>query len=227
MNILFFILLIALYCVLILAIKYCYDKPNSWQYENKKLRMPTVYDLDNSVKEFPIDKNDFEKHIDKLNSYIKDEIISANNYFLLKNEIKSALSDNSEGIAIALIIRLFSIFLLIQNLKIISSLNTIVCVLIITAFCILAEIIIHIIYKSKLTIPSFVYEEDNNIKDYKDYRNDLSEKDNLNNYLIHNHYRYLSYIRETIKKREFLRKIIIFIASIIYLFFFMTIPKNI
>ena len=212
------IVLFLLHCFICFAIIYSFDKAELW-YSNKdkpSLQQPTLYDLED------------DNGLDDMQRYTKEIISPAYHYFKIREELEDAQKDEE--------IPFIPIFLLISmDLLITQALNKSfpwdwIGGLVALIICTIGYFVSYIVYHkfTNLSLDKFEYSL-SELKEiferhggYSKYN--ISKKCAFNNFVITKHNTYLHSIQATIFFRYWVRKTLIFMSSILYIFFFMRIP---
>lgn len=210
-----------LYCVISLMLNFCGEKISLWQKQDTEphVYQPKLTDLNTN-------------NIKVLQEYVEFVIEPAYHYFKTLNVLKRYQKDHDESWFITSTVLRFSAFLLVvQSIiktNVISS--NILCVLIALAVCLCSSLIISFIYKhTNLPIEKNFYSIsrlNELFKEQKDTGNfKISEKDAWNNFLILYHRQYVCSIENTILFRWHIKKVLNYMAVLIYVLFFMCIPE--
>jgi hypothetical protein len=191
---------------------YSCDKAQLWKPKDKDnvfLYKPTVLDIDS--------KDKYEIH-----EYVQKVVSPSYHYFLLEKEIK--VRQDQDELLPCLVIQAFSLFFVIQNTRrLFPFANDLIIILSTLAICCLGCFIIYKLYERFFAIEDFEYSIDDLKNMFKYQKNEfkLDEEKAFNNYVISEHYRYLSCISDSVIIRKSILRIVMGAAAIIYFLFFM------
>lgn len=194
---------------------YCYENVKIWASGKIILNKPSIFDL-----------KVLDDH-QELNKYVEEVIKPSHHYFILEDSISS--HNNVEGYEkwfTGIILQSSSIFpILINSNNILSEyLPSIVINIFSIIICLFGCLFISKIYKSKLSVDIFDYSERElkKIFCYKSETFNIDENKSFNNFVLGKHYFYLRTISRSIEFRRSMRKIIVALAGIIYIFGFIS-----
>ncbi len=217
MNLFWVFLWFVIHCLTYALQKYCNDGPHFSRGQVSGLRMPSIYDLEESTDRYTTDK------------YVKKVICPSHNYFILE---KKLLPDSDSGFLAQLILQSGSFICILRSLfnylnaqgvynnnKIVWIIFTIVVPLV---ACILFRYGIHLLYKATLSVPEYSYSQDWLHEHFQHLDRDfpVSEARAFQNFVINEYYDYLLMIESTMSKRKVLSGFINTVATIIYVLFF-------
>lgn len=246
MKIVFIILAFAIHFLTMFLVLYCFDEPEIEKRFPFKIKKPSLYDLDfikNTEFRF-VDKREdkityelyelVSHHFKQLESYSQNVIADSHKYFSLKSDV--SYSEDLNGAFSKPTLLISSYILVFLSTRKLFDFSLVIIALCVLLLCVLGDIIIYKIYRCKLSIPKFEYNEstlkehfsrsyDVNYDRFHDAYYDISPETAYNNYLLEKHYHYLSSIEETIIFRSSLRKILVALSIGIYVLFFWQIPQ--
>ena len=203
MNLFALIMSFVIHFALCFLLTYSCEEVNLWGNLDKppELFMPKLKDVD--LNKY---KSDSLK-LDSLQKYVDEEIVTSIRYFDLHNEIKKMLDDASNSFGMCFILQLSSLAVTTYLFNIVSGFNWILSLLITAAICSLGCFITYTIYKHT----NLKFSE---IK-FSNYR---EETHNFS--WISTHYRYLLRIKDSVRLRFYLRKILGAVAAVTYILIF-------
>ena len=207
-------LLLTYAVIVLLCGALCYSLDNV-EYGVFKLRMPSIYDITSddepSISTYKIDK------------YVKETILPANNYFSKLKEFE----DNRNDLSIILYLWFIPELTVLLSLAIYRAYPTLSfwSLLIALPITLITLLLTQKIYKFRFSLPDFhLTFEELRVDFCEQYKrnaliiDNLSEEASLNNYCIRYHHRYLNEHIEKIRRRRYCRQLLVGFAFIIILF---------
>lgn len=217
------------HCITAFLLSYCFDTAELWEDDKAPaVRTPSIYDLPEDCGRCTINK------------YINEQIVPAHKYFSLKSEIENMQNTEYEPIIVYLVAHTVPTVLIGYSLFEMDVMPRFLCFAIPLIACIALTLLAHLIYKkSRLVICSNGESKVSMRKHYDEAKEhhervlsdkfrftefEIDEETDFNNFVINQHYFYLSIIHSTVEKRYFVRKALYFICTAIYILFIMRTP---
>ena len=175
--------------------EYCFDEPKFEKINVKDMKMPSVRDLDESSPIYQID------------DYVKNVICPANHFYILLKHMDRN-GESSASIFALFFVQASTLLLVVYGLfDLLNAESTIVRLLIIFISIIalvLICVLVNFLYKKSNLYIKVCKGNEESIKDFRtEYRSnyDISETDEINNYIIRHYLQYLLKIENSMNRR--------------------------